>query len=112
VVLPVARIGAISANIAAWVSVTTAPARASVAAGAVSAASGIVPNRSTAAARPAGSPYTPQEAAPAPKTWTASPKETSTSSSGARSARSAPLPGAVTKKSSRVGSPPGGATMR
>ncbi len=91
---------------------TGAPSRASAAAGAVSSASGIEPNRSTAAASPAGSPYTPQEAAPAPKTWTASPKETSMSSSGARSAGSAPAPGAVTKKSSRVGSPPGGATMR
>ena len=75
--LPVARIGAISANIDACTSVIGAPSRASAAAGAVSSASGIEPNRSAAAARPAGSPYTPQEAAPAPKTWTASPKETS-----------------------------------
>ena len=56
VVLPVARIGAISANIAACTSVIGAPSRASAAAGAVSSASGIVPNRSTAVASPAGMP--------------------------------------------------------
>ncbi len=39
-------------------------------------------------------------------TWTASPKSSTTASSGARS----PLDGDATMKSSSTGSPPGGAT--
>ena len=92
--------------------VTRTPARASRTAGAVSSASGARPNPATAAASPAGVPYVPQEAAPAWKTWVASPKSTVTARNGARSLRSRPRPGVSTKKSSSTASPPGGTTSR
>ena len=74
--------------------------------------------RRAAAGRTARRPSTPPRpcrtarprAAPMWKTWTASPKSTSTERSGACAAPAAsPRPGASTKKSSSTGSSPGGA---
>jgi hypothetical protein len=86
------------------------PARAIAAAGAARSPAGIEPQRSTAAARPAGEPYVPHDAGPMLKTCAASPNDTSAGRRSARCAGSASRPGASTKKSSSVGSSPAPAT--
>ena len=52
-------------------------------------------NRAAASHSPAGTPYAPTDAAPMLNTWSASPKETSTATSGARPCAAAPCPGAL-----------------
>ena len=99
----------ISNTYACWMFSST-PSRANVAAGRTSSASGTLPYRRAASQIPAGTPNVPTDAAPMLNTWIASPKETLIGTSSSRRAGSAPRPGASTKKSSRTGSSPGGAT--
>src|SRR3954447_25782439 len=106
------RIGSRMSKMCACSAFSGTPPRASAAAGAARSAAGSEPQRSIAAARPAGEPYAPTDAGPMLKTCAASPKDTSTGRRSARCARSAPRPGASTKKSSRVGSSPAPATRR
>ena len=85
-------------------SVIRTPSRASAAAGAASSASGIVPNRSTAAATPAGTPYTAQEARRRRRPGARRRRRPRCRAAGPGRPGRRRAPGAVTKKSSSIGS--------